>query len=379
MTRNNSFLERVGFPISCSEFIDNDQFLLAGGGGSSRSGVKNELRLYQIKNKTLVLKMKADLTSGDDAPTSLSYNKEFDVFACGINGSSDKIIKGENESLKLGKMDKDKMDITQSKRIIENNSLNDYQRVTLFNKEGSLLFISSAEGQVSLFNYPELTPKVNGKQCINEEISDGDIDSEDRYYATASDKVIHFFNVKDGSLAHNIEAPSSLNKVSCKFRNIKFGKEETKDNFYLAINSKDRKRSYISKFDIDTFEKEIIRPLGFSPICSFAISYDGKFLAVACADQSIRICDSNALRVLETYKEAHTFAITTLSFSKDGKYLISGSADGTCRIFTLPEKFENNDKKFIFNLFFIILLLLGVLFFIVSAYSPTPENKYDEL
>jgi len=60
---------------------------------------------------------------------------------------------------------------------------------------------------------------------------------------------------------------------------------------------------------------------------SVAFSPDGKTLAIACRDKTVRLFDVQTGK-FKTYLEAHKDLVTTVSFSPDGKTLASGSWDG---------------------------------------------------
>jgi WD40 repeat protein len=65
-----------------------------------------------------------------------------------------------------------------------------------------------------------------------------------------------------------------------------------------------------------------------------AISNDGTLLAAASASGVIEIYDLATLELLQTL-DTHTSKVNQITFSNDQKYLISGSDDGTVRIWGL--------------------------------------------
>src|ERR1700761_9011108 len=83
----------IPFPAFCCSFVSPDKFLIAGGGGASRTGVKNTIvgiasifnaklhilcfqRLYQVKSvEEVQLLDELILSSNEEAPMAMAYNQ----------------------------------------------------------------------------------------------------------------------------------------------------------------------------------------------------------------------------------------------------------------------------------------------------------------
>jgi WD40 repeat protein len=63
---------------------------------------------------------------------------------------------------------------------------------------------------------------------------------------------------------------------------------------------------------------------------SVAFSPDGKLIALACGDQTARVCDAMLRDVREL--GGHTESVLSVAFSPDGKRLLSGSRDHTAKV-----------------------------------------------
>src|SRR5262249_48333772 len=70
-------------------------------------------------------------------------------------------------------------------------------------------------------------------------------------------------------------------------------------------------------------------------VSSVAFSPDGKTLASASWDQTIKLWDVSAGRELATLK-GHTSSVSSVCFSPDGRALASASWDRTIRLWDLP-------------------------------------------
>ncbi|NJR66325.1 MAG: hypothetical protein HC772_14995, partial [Leptolyngbyaceae cyanobacterium CRU_2_3] len=68
-----------------------------------------------------------------------------------------------------------------------------------------------------------------------------------------------------------------------------------------------------------------------APIRSLSLSQDGQILASGSADNSIKIWDVTAGKLLQTLK-GHAGPVLSVVLSQDGKTLVSGSQDNTIKI-----------------------------------------------
>ncbi|GAA5993633.1 hypothetical protein JCM5350_003037, partial [Sporobolomyces pararoseus] len=93
----------VKFPVYSIAFNRDDSIVLAGGGGSSRTGVKNRLSMYKIdtQQKQLKLITEHELSKEEDAPMTIAIHRPSKTIAAGINSDLESLKRGKNENLRM--------------------------------------------------------------------------------------------------------------------------------------------------------------------------------------------------------------------------------------------------------------------------------------
>jgi WD40 repeat protein len=89
--------------------------------------------------------------------------------------------------------------------------------------------------------------------------------------------------------------------------------------------------------DIATGEVVMLlsRPGAYEPIGKLAFSPDSTLLAVATSDLKLKILNTRSAETVHVL-EGHADRITRVMFSPDGTFIVSGSWDGTVRVWGLP-------------------------------------------
>ena len=67
-------------------------------------------------------------------------------------------------------------------------------------------------------------------------------------------------------------------------------------------------------------------------VTSVAFSQDGKYIISGSLDNTIRLWNAQTGKLVSDPFEGHTHWVTSVAFSPDGKYIVSGSRDKTIRI-----------------------------------------------
>lgn len=115
------------------------------------------------------------------------------------------------------------------------------------------------------------------------------------------------------------------------------GKLFTVVNAKRSSGGKSKKRkSFLSAWSLSTWDLLETRQLSEKPATVFAISPCGRYLAYGSSDLSVGVINARTLRPVMRILDAHSFPPTALTFSPDGGWLVSGSADNTLRVVRMP-------------------------------------------
>ncbi|KAJ1823112.1 hypothetical protein LPJ56_000448 [Coemansia sp. RSA 2599] len=370
----------VGFPIACIGITKDNEIVLGGGGGAGRSGAVFTIESHNLKSANELV-----LSSDEDAPTCLAIHPTERALVSSINASKEAIKKGENKNSRVFELKKKGIKAGKSTMTVCSTSDFDYQRCVGFDPTGRLFAGGSTNGTLAVIQYPQLTPAFPFIEASGE-INDVGFNYSGKWLAVATNDELKIVQAKTGKLVQTIDNPHTTSGAKAVFRFARFGqgKEplksfpqyqqqdaktdtgiEMKDVLYTVMNTKSRKQAYVALWDTRAWRRIATRPVCNSAITTFALSESGRLFAFATASLSIVVCDAHSLRVLLRIPAAHGFAITALAFDKEEEYLISGSADETCTVTRLPDRwptaFDGVVEFTIANLQTIILLLVVVL------------------
>lgn len=367
------------FPVYSAAFIDDNKLVLGGGGGSSRSGIKNKLRLYEIpSDEKLSLLSEYELGRDEDAPMSMASDEEGKRIICGVNSAVEQLDKGINENCRLFSVEGDRLELLNKVSTLEitSKNLEDCQKVTAISPSRTLIAAAGTR-DLSILSYPDLSLAV---KSIHTEHDIYDVSFSDDYilvvttgkllaYKLPPASVVDVSSrtktgnnvkklkeknsypqpqlIKELELLRTIDPPVIQSSSKSTFRAARFHPSDDKVLF-TALNTSQStrtrgsktppKQGYICKWDTESWELIKSRKIGERGITCFDISSNGKFIAYGAADRTVGILDSFTLAPLLSVLKAHDFPSTVLKFNPSSNLLISGSADNTVRAITVPEK-----------------------------------------
>ncbi|KIK65426.1 hypothetical protein GYMLUDRAFT_70536 [Collybiopsis luxurians FD-317 M1] len=362
------------FPVYSSAFISQNELVIGGGGGATKSGIKNKLRIFNVRDDlSIELKDEFELSKGEDAPMSMASDGQ--TVVCGVNSTPEVLEKGGNENCRVFGVEKGKLSFIRTKGTLEMGPDDpDYQKVTVLSPDGSLVAVAGAN-DLSLLSYPSLA-LVAQPVKTDQEIYDATFVKSKLVIVTTANLQIYSLLGTDSNSAtppkskkkgkqkassnmlptltreRVVDMPPSLTGSSgSSFRAAKV--HPTLENIlYTAVNttpSRGRGKStprqgFVSKWNTDTWTVEKTRKIGDRGLTCFSISPDGKLLGYGSSDLSIGLLDATTLNPVSTILKAHEFPPTTLAFNTSSRFLVSGSADNSIRVISLPTQLQGSSE-----------------------------------
>ncbi|KAF8665705.1 hypothetical protein AX16_000157 [Volvariella volvacea WC 439] len=381
------------FPVYSSAFLSPSSLVLGGGGGASRSGIKNKLRLYNIADdRSIELVDEFELAQGEDAPMSMAGHSETSTFVCGINSVEDEVMKGRNKNCRVfGASDK-KLTLLEAQGTLTPDDPEDYQKVTVISQDGSLVAVAGAH-DLSLLNFPSLelaAQKINTeKEIYDAAFSDGVL-----VIATTANLLVYALSALNAvgerkgeseketalpalELVKTVTPPTIAGThTGSTFRSVRYH-PTNQGVAYTTVNTtppRTRTKSaprhgYICKWDTKSWTVEKTRKISDKALTCFDVSPDGRLLGFGSSDLSIGLLDANTLAPFVTILKAHELPPTLVKFNPPSTLLISGSADNSIRVVTVP--LHQGTATWGITMLLLITLVILLVAFLVEHYLRT--------
>ncbi|PVV01833.1 hypothetical protein BB560_003735, partial [Smittium megazygosporum] len=309
-----STVTKLGIPISCIAITKDNLILIGGGGGPGRFGIKN-LLIFEY-----------DFGNEQDAPTCISIEPKSKNAIVGVNSTCEDIKQGNNKCIRKFKL----LLLENSKKISDSKDLSQYLKFATFDPNGKFFCFSNTDGLFGSQNFPKLNSRFSFSIPGNE-ILDADISNDSKLIATVSKNELKIIKSSNGKQVQSISDPHLKSGENASFRLCRYNRSKAfKNRLYTILNTNTRRKSYIVSWDTTKWKKILSKKISSSISC-LSISNDGLKLAVGCANMEILILDAISLNIYYRFKNTHSFVITSISFTADDQYLISGSADETMR------------------------------------------------
>ncbi|KAJ1678994.1 hypothetical protein EV182_002944, partial [Spiromyces aspiralis] len=313
----------AGFPVFCIGATHSKDVVIGGGGGPGSTGVSNRLVVLKLSIEERMLEKKTVLLldSAEDAPTCLAISPKGDTVVCGINSSNEAIKAGKNENFRVFDFAKSEISPGTTKvKTVASTDPNDYQ--------------------VSVLDFPTLKPRFKPMKAPDEVFSIA-FSTDDKQVAVLLRRQLRILNAKDGTTLKTINPVVKPNNDAIEFRSCCYAKDRGAPVLLTALNASSQKHSYIVKWDIKSWEKLLQHKVASSPITAFCVSRDGKLIAFATKSMNVVVCSTATLKTLIIAHNVHNFPITCITFDAETKFVITGSADETCKLIRLPDRWPN--------------------------------------
>ncbi|KAJ7937203.1 WD40 repeat-like protein [Mycena leptocephala] len=364
----------TAFPVYSSAFLSPSQLVLGGGGGSSRTGIKNKLRVYDVgDNRSITLVDELELERGEDTPMSIATNLEAGTLACGVNSPEDKMAKGENENCRVYAFKEQKLGLLRTFGTL---------KVTALSRDGKLV-VAAGTSSLQLLSFPSLAPAALAVHT-DKEIYDVTFSQNTLVVATTDNLLVYALpaatksspskNKKKGKqkatvlpeleLLRTVDPPATVSvSTRSTFRAARFHPENPEILYTISNTTPPRSRTkkpalqaFVCKWNTETWAVDKIRKVGDKGLTCFDVSPNGNLLAFGSSDSSVGMLDSRTLSPLVTILKSHEFPPTTVKFNPTSTLLVSGSADNTIRVITVPNSVEKSSSWAL-----VILILLTFL------------------
>jgi prolactin regulatory element-binding protein len=143
-----------------------------------------------------------------------------------------------------------------------------------------------------------------------------------------SNQFCYIHDSQTGANILSLEKPILHKTEICDFRACRFGKGVSEGLLFIAINTKDKKKSYIGVWKLKGAQWVFLKykRVAKKPITAFAISPDGSLLSFGTSDLSVHLCSTTTLCTYKSFKNTHGFPVTCIEFNSTGELVVSGSA-----------------------------------------------------
>lgn len=250
------------------------------------------------------------------------------------------------------------------------------QKVVRFSPDLSLLLTGGTDGHIRVWEFPSLKKRFDIK-AHEGEIEDLDMSPRNKHLVTVGRDFS--CSVWSGSqLAMGLKWLETMPQIAEKtyrYMACRFGKvEDQKDALRLYTvqipHKRDRKPPpcYLTKWDGKSFLPMLTAPCGTEVISSLAVSDSGTFLGLGTVTGSVAIYIAFSLQKLYYVQESHGIVVTDLAFlpdSLEGKNIkgnnetamLSVAVDSRCQVHAVPSR---RSFPIWLVLFFCGLMVVGV-------------------
>lgn len=323
MGRKPQVITITNLPMYSIQTLLKNYILVAGGGGSSKTGITNGFEVFKLNRDGKTITM-TKVIRHDSGPNV--------IMNCCTNVSGNKIYIAANEEDKCrqyivdiviepvfqdGKASKEiKFKITTGDSLVTDFSEDEpLQRIVKVNNDCNLMVTGGTDGYIRLWNYPIVnlkeTKPIKVYEGHTKEIDDIDISSDGKFIVSVA---------KDGKAYHWNTVSNTKSVLSYPFndkqifKRCKFGITDNKSiyNIYTITNGP-KQKSCLQKWSENN---KLLYELSFSePSSALAVRKDGLYVATGTMySGSVSIHEANNLKIIYNVKQAHAMFITGLEF-----------------------------------------------------------------
>lgn len=365
--RHNQLLARVNFPLYAVHILTERHILVAGGGGSAKTGIRNVIEIYELINDgpTCRAESVTHYETGSEAIMNCVIHdagKYYLLFAgmegyCHVYKIKHSILE---EGINIGGKqsdDKDKVKLRKTKKAVSTDAMpsasegdkpdananvihsrlffditkiesfqtdfsdDPFQKLVRFSGTSDLLATAGSDGHVRLWKHPKLN-KVFDIAAHTDDVDDIDICVFGKQIVSVSrDGYGKVWYAEKGTLVSELkyELPSKSN-AKYRFRSCRFGFVDDKCDMALyatlnpAVRSKPPPQCYICKWETKEFSQKKIVAAGTDMFSALAINDNGRFIGLGTQSGSVKIYIAFSLQQIYNVDKVHGIFVTGLEF-----------------------------------------------------------------
>ncbi|KAM4693760.1 guanine nucleotide-exchange factor SEC12 isoform 2-T2 [Discoglossus pictus] len=375
-------LFRAPFPLySVRVHPESSLVITAGGGGASKTGIKNAVLFLQLERISCTLSASLLHSHDTESRATMTMAMAGDVIAAGQDSMCHLLrfkigapvettgTGGERGSRKRkpskNSQDNDKTSTKndtpeislQPLQVVQTDTSPDnLQKAVSFNQDCTKMITGGADGHLRVWEFPGMK-KLLDFQAHSGEIEDIAVSPGRKVVTVGQDFRCCVWKADQllAELHWNENLPNIPDKMY-RYRACRFGKvADQKDALRLYTVQIPYKRErrpppcYLTKWDGQRFLPLLTQPCGNEVISCLTISDCGTFLGLGTVTGSVAVCISFSLQRLYYVEEAHGIVVTDLAFLPDTPRgmalrgdnemaLLSVAVDSRCKLHLVPNR-----------------------------------------
>ncbi|GLD48558.1 prolactin regulatory element-binding protein isoform X2 [Lates japonicus] len=368
-------LYRAPFPLYSIKVDPKTGLVItAGGGGASKTGIKNAMHFLDLE---LVgeHQYSASLLHSHDTDTRATMNLAKEGGKTAVKDGNS--VQQGSARRRAGKGDKggqdgaaasgDMSDMKDETAHIsvtglaevqsDLNPQDPLQKVVRFSPDLSLLLTGGTDGHIRVWEFPSLKKKFDFK-AHEGEIEDLDMSSGNKHLVTVGRDFacsVWSGNQLAMGLKWHETVPQMTEKtyryMACRFGKVEDQKEALRLYTVQIPHKRDRRPPpcYLTKWDGKSFLPMLTAPCGTEVVSSLAVSDSGTFLGLGTVTGSVAIYIAFSLQKLYYVQECHGIVVTDLAFLPDSlkgrnirgnneTAMLSVALDSRCQVHAVPNR-----------------------------------------
>ncbi|KAJ8901608.1 hypothetical protein NDN08_003816 [Rhodosorus marinus] len=345
----------LGYPLYAVEGCGDDRVLLGGGGGTLKSGVRNELGCYSVAGNGMTAPRSTLPTK--DAVTAMSLSEK-DGWIATVIGEEVRTFTYRNTLLtSIVPMDEGLPKGESAPSTVK------------FSAKGSRLVVGFEDGSVRVYNFPSFS-EICSFSGHSHGVVEVDTSESGKLAVSTSKSTCFVWDASSGQSAFEIKTKAKKAHI----RSVAFTKsgEPAPVSFVVTVENENKVGGFVSTWN-ESGEKKFFVKVMKEQITAMTISESN---LVACGGSEgnvsvLRMDTSGQLsHCYRTRSPFHILAVTSLSFTTPSRDLVSVSADSTMKCYAAKAV----ESEPAFNLVVLLLMLLLLISFVLGIYIPYAQH-----